>query len=116
MGGRAPLLTSGFGPVNLGNGMMDPAMALHTMNLERNKYTDPAMQKIQSIYSGEKPAQDAYNAAVASGTNYDRPKAYTPSELNKYTANAMAHTDTQGTIMKLPSSVWGKSPGHPSKY
>ena len=104
MGGRAPLLTSGFGPVNLGNGMMDPAMALHTMNLERNKYTDPAMQKIQSIYSGEKPAQDAYKAAVAAGTNWDKPRGYTASELARYTANAKAHTDTQGTIMNWSSA------------
>jgi hypothetical protein len=100
LGGRAPLTTSGFGPVNLGNGMMDPAMALHTMNLERNKYTDPAMQGIQSIFSGEKPAQDAYKAAVASGTNWDKPKGYTPAQAKKYTANAKAHTDTQGTIWK----------------
>ena len=60
MAGRAPLTTSGFGPVNLGNGMMDPAMALHTMNLERGKYTAPNMQALQSTYSGEAAAQLAH--------------------------------------------------------
>ena len=97
--------TSGFGPINLGGGLMDPAQALHEFNLERNKYTpDSPFYKEQAIFSGEKPAQDAYKAAVAAGTNWDKPRGYTADELARYTANAKAHTDTQGTIMKWSSA------------
>ena len=110
--------TSGFGPINLGGGLMDPAQALHEFNLERNKYTpDSPFYKEQAIFSGEKPAQDAYKAAVAAGTNWDKPRGYTADELARYTANAKAHTDTQGTIMKWSSApkvtntVWNASPG-----
>ena len=117
-GGRQPLLTSGFGPVNLGGGLMDPAQALHEFNLERNKYTpDSPFYKEQAIFSGEKPAQDAYKAAVAAGTNWDKPRGYTADELARYTANAKAHTDTQGTIMnwssapKVNNTVWSGGGG-----
>ena len=104
-GGRQPLLTSGFGPVNLGGGLMNPAQALHEFNLERNKYTpDSPYYQEQAIFSGEKPAQDAYKAAVASGTNWDKPRGYTPVEAKLYDTRAKAHTDTQGTIMKWPSA------------
>jgi len=93
--------TSGFGPINLGGGLMDPAQALHEFNMERNKYTpDSPYYKEQAIFSGEKPAQDVYKAAVAAGTNWDKPTGYTLAEAKKYTANAKAHTDTQGTIWK----------------
>ena len=93
--------TSGFGPINLGGGLMDPAQALHEFNMERNKYTpDSPYYKEQAIFSGEKPAQDAYKAAVAAGTNWDKPRGYTPAQAKKYTSNAKAHNDTQGTIWK----------------
>nr|QPI16312.1 MAG: hypothetical protein NIOZUU157_00200 [Virus NIOZ-UU157] len=96
-GGRS----SGFGPINLGGGLMDPAQALHEFNLERNKYTaDSPYYQEQAIFSGEKPAQDAYKAAVASGTNWDKPRGYTPVEAKLYNERAKAHTDTQGTIWK----------------
>ena len=106
MGGRAPLLTSGFGDtLNLGGGPMPPAQALHELNLERNKYTpDSPYYLEQAIFSGEKPAQDAYKAAVASGTNWDKPRGYTADELARFKANALAHTDTQGTIMNWAPS------------
>jgi len=56
--GRAPLLTSGFGPeLNLGSGPMAPAAALHQFNLERGKYTAPNMQAYQSTQSGEATAR-----------------------------------------------------------
>ena len=110
-------LTSGFGPVNLGGGLMNPAQALHEFNLERNKYTvDSPYYQEQAIFSGEKPAQDFYNAAVAAGTNWDKPQGYTADELAGYIANANAHTDTQGTIMnwgsapEVTETVWGNSP------
>jgi len=68
--GRAPLLTSGFGPeLNLGGGPMPPAQALHEFNLERNKYTDPKMQEIQSIFSGEADARKYYLANQAKFLN-----------------------------------------------
>ena len=96
-GGRS----SGFGPINLGGGLMDPAQALHEFNMERNKYTpDSPYYQEQAIFSGEKPAQDVYKAAVAAGTNWDKPKGYTPVETKLYNERAKAHTDTQGTIWK----------------
>jgi len=68
--GRAPLLTSGFGDtLNLGGGPMPPAQALHEFNLERNKYTDPKMQEIQSIFSGEADARKYYLANQAKFLN-----------------------------------------------
>jgi hypothetical protein len=64
------------------------------------------------------PAQDAYNLAVASGTNWDKPQGYTVDELAGYDANAEldAINDTQGTIMnwgsapEVTETVWGSSP------
>ena len=69
--------------------------------------------------SGVKQAQDYYNAAVAAGTNWDKPRGYTPAEAKLYDERAKAHTDTQGTIMKWSQepkvvSNFGTSPGHPS--
>ena len=73
------------------------AHIMDTQDRERDRGT--------STESGVKQAEDAYKAAVASGTNWDKPRGYTPAELKTYTANAKAHTDTQGTIMKLPQKA-----------
>ncbi len=73
------------------------AHIMDTQDKERDRGT--------STESGVKQAQDAYKAAVASGTNWDKPRGYTPAELKTYTDNAKAHTDTQGTIMK-----WSQEP------
>ena len=54
--------------------------------------------------SGVKQAQDYYNAAVAAGTNWDKPRGYTPAEAKLYDERAKAHTDTQGTLMMLPQT------------
>ena len=70
------------------------AHIMDTQDKERDRGT--------ALESGVKQGQDYYNAAVAAGTNWDKPRGYTPAELKLYTDNAKKHTDTQGTIMKLP--------------
>ena len=67
---------------------------MDTQDKERDRGT--------ALESGVKQAQDAYKAAVAAGTNWDKPRGYTPAEAKLYDERAKAHTDTQGTIMKLP--------------
>jgi hypothetical protein len=53
--------------------------------------------------SGVQQAQDYYNAAVESGTNWDKPRDWnTLPDADKWTANAKDHADTQGTIMEWP--------------
>jgi hypothetical protein len=73
-----------------------------------NRWKDKASHIMDTIdyerTAGEKEAQDAYNKAVASGTNWDKPRGYTADELARYTANAKTHADTQGTIMKWPQT------------
>ena len=73
-----------------------------------NRWKDKASHIMDTIdyerYAGEKEAQDYYNAAVAAGTNWDKPRDYTPAELKLYTENAKKHADTQGTLMKWPKS------------
>ena len=68
---------------------------MDTLDKERDRGT--------ALESGVEQAQDAYKAAVAAGTNWDKPRGYTPAELKTYTDNAKKHTDTQGTIMKWPT-------------
>ena len=73
------------------------AHIMDTQDKERDRGT--------ALESGVQQGQDYYNAAVAAGTNWDKPRGYTPAELKTYTDNAKAHTDTQGTIMK-----WSQEP------
>jgi len=72
------------------------AHIMDTQDKERDRGT--------ALESGVKQGQDYYNAAVAAGTNWDKPRGYTPAELKLYTDNAKKHTDTQGTIMMLPQT------------
>ena len=67
---------------------------MDTQDKERDRGT--------ALESGVEQAQDYYNAAVAAGTEWDKPRGYTPAEAKLYDERAKAHTDTQGTIMKLP--------------
>jgi len=68
--------------------------------------------------SGVKQAQDAYNAAVAAGTNWDKPRPYTPAEAKLYEDRAKKHTDTQGTIMSWPQKpkIVTRKGGNPLGY
>ena len=70
------------------------AHIMDTQDKERDRGT--------STESGVKQAQDDYKAAVAAGTNWDKPRGYTPAEAKLYDERAKAHTDTQGTIMNWP--------------
>jgi len=73
LGGRAPIKTSGFGPVNLGGGLMNPAAALHQLNLDRGKYIvkDPATGKfIHQLSTGEAEGQSLAEEIAAAG-GYD---------------------------------------------
>jgi len=69
--------------------------------------------------SGVEQAQDAYKAAVAAGTNWDKPRGYTPAEAKLYDKRAKDHADTQGTIMKWQNAKKKKAPtnvGNPFGY
>ena len=67
---------------------------MDTLDKERDRGT--------TTESGVKQGQDYYNAAVAAGTNWDKPRGYTPAEAKLYDERAKTHTDTQGTIMNWP--------------
>jgi hypothetical protein len=50
--------------------------------------------------SGVEQAQDYYDARILAGTEWDKPRDWnTLPDADKWTANAKAHADTQGTIM-----------------
>ena len=68
------------------------AHIMDTQDKERDRGT--------ALESGVQQGQDYYNAAKKAGTEWDKPRGYTPAELKLYTDNAKKHTDTQGTIMK----------------
>jgi len=74
-----------------------------------NRWKDKASHIMDTIdyerYAGEKEAQDYYNAAVLAGTNWDKPRGYTPAEAKLYEEMAKkdAINDTQGTIMEWPT-------------
>ena len=74
------------------------AHIMDTQDKERDRGT--------ALESGVKQAQDAYKAAVAAGTNWDKPRGYTPAEAKLYEERAKkdAINDTQGTIMNLPQT------------
>jgi len=67
------------------------AHIMDTQDKERDRGT--------STESGVKQAQDIYDAAVLSKTNWDKPRGYTPAEAKLYDKRAKDHADTQGTIM-----------------
>ena len=75
-----------------------------------NRWVDKASHIMDTIdyerYAGEKEAQDDYKAAVAAGTNWDKPRGYTPAEAKLYDERAKkdAINDTQGTIMNWPQT------------
>jgi len=92
-GGVSPSTTTD--PVN--RWVDKAAHIMDTQDKERDRGT--------GIESGVTQAQKNYNAAVLSETNWDKPRGYTPAEAKKYTANAKAHTDTQGTIMNWPKKA-----------
>jgi hypothetical protein len=91
-GGASPITTD---PVN--RWVDKAAHIMDTQDKERDRGTPTE--------SGVKQAQDYYTAAKKAGTEWDKPRGYTPAEAKKYTANAKAHTDTQGTIMKWPQKA-----------
>ena len=103
MAPQSPLFAPGT-LLNWGNGPVDPATFLDQINADRGKLIskDASGKFVLQPSTGVPAAQDAYKAAVASGTNWDKPRGYTADELARYTANAKAHTDTQGTIMNWP--------------
>ena len=71
---------------------------MDTLDKERDRGT--------ALESGVKQGQDYYNAAVAAGTNWDKPRGYTPAEAKLYEEMAKkdAINDTQGTLMMLPQT------------
>ena len=89
---------------------------MDTLDKERDRGT--------ALESGVKQAQDDYNTAVAAGTNWDKPRGYTPAEAKLYEEMAKkdAINDTQGTLMKWPAKPpvktvidsWGPR-GYPKK-
>ena len=81
------------------------AHIMDTQDKERDRGT--------ALESGVQQGQDYYNAAIKAGTEWDKPRDWnTLPDADKWTANAKAHTDTQGTIMnwaqKPPTKDWGK--------
>ena len=68
------------------------AHIMDTQDKERDRGT--------ALESGVQQGQDYYNAAKKAGTEWDKPRDWnTLPDADKWTANAKAHADTQGTIM-----------------
>ena len=68
---------------------------MDTQDKERDRGT--------ALESGVEQAQDYYNAAKKAGTEWDKPRGYTPAEAKLYDKRAKDHADTQGTIMSWPT-------------